>query len=285
MIKPVHYSGLEMATKTAEARVLESGGTSVHTDIINSFTAALVTIIGGLKQALDTIHANTFLSGDGKQDAVIPAFVKSWNLVDSLAGSTLSGRDKVISDLEAQIVPRPYTGGNATIDECRAREIRDDLKSSLGDAVGRQRIRNIYMKSCGTEDADPELAHALETAPGRAYLTSTDIEVGRALRAKTENPGKVKDLDIFKVLREVLDYPLMYAKRIIKDLGMPVVNLDWGKIALEQDGNVKVIKLVSMRPYVMPDIIRKNITTADAAKKAGYHKEPWDSDDNALNLQ
>ena len=282
-VSPISYSGMKLALGTGKAMVEKAGGQPIHTTVLDTFVASLVTIIDALHGNLELIYKNQNLSGSGKADASLPYYVKAWNALDDLAKSSLDERDMVISQLQAQIQPRPYSSGNPIVDELRAQEIRRELRSSLSDSAGRYKVRADYLKAC-EDGSNPQFVHACETSPAKVIITPEDQEKGRMLRARAEHPQQVRDLEIFRVLRDALDYPFSYAKRIIKDLGMPVVGLDWGRVALEQNGNSQNIKLVSMRKYIFCDIEKLNKTTEAAAAKAGYVKQPWD-DDNSLNLQ
>ncbi len=283
IMSPISYSSMKMALETGKVMVTKAGGQKIHTDVLDTFVESLVKILDACHGNLELIHKNEGLSRSGKAEASLPYFVKSWNALDDLAKANLDERDIIIDQLKKQITPRPFNSGNPIIDELRAAEIRKELKGSLADVTGRMRVRQSYLDACQNGN-NPLLCHALETAPGKAFLTTEDIEKGKMLRAKSEHPQQVRDLEIYQVLRVALDYPYMHSKRILKNLGMPIVELDWGRIALQQIDNSKTIRLVSMRKYIMHDVVGFNKTTEMAAAKAGLHKQPWD-DDNSLNLQ
>ena len=155
---------MKLALGTGKVMVEKVGGQPIHTAVLDKFVESLVKVVEDLHGNLELIYKNQGLSSSGKADASLPYFVKSWNALDDLAKASLDERDMVISQLQAQIQPRPYSSGNPIVDEMRSKEIRDELRSSLADSAGRYKVRADYLKAC-TDGSNPLFVHACETSP------------------------------------------------------------------------------------------------------------------------
>jgi len=265
------FSGITMAFGVGKARLAEVGATEAHTAQLEQYTAKLRAIIEVVMPTIQTIGRDERLSDEGKRVASREHLVRAWNGLESASDGLFRTLEQVTAQVESKITVKPYASGNPVVDEMQAKEVRDLIRP-----LEVSRVRYLYMTLCES-GADPLFLHSIETAPvSFPILPQSDIEKGRDIRARKEHPAEVREVEILKVLRNAYEYVLHYTKRVLKDLGLNSVEFDWGKIVLNP--TTGVITIGTMRPYTNAEIVKKNKTTPEKARKAGY-----DADASFLN--
>jgi len=277
------FSGVKMAADVARARFNEAGAPESYHNKVTTFEGAIRDILTRFEPIVSATSTDTSLSAQGIQKLRVQRLCQCWNAIEALAVSEYGDLEKIIRDTEAKAaLLKPYLeGGDPVLKLLQAQEVRAALRPRINDSPGRRLVMLAYQKACESGN-DALLCYAIESAPTAApILDKETIKKGKAARARAENPQAVRDAELFKLLKETLDYCLHQAKKAVIDAGLGMVNFDWGRVEfVSKEGALYEVKLLSLRPirskYVDPEGLYK--TTALKAQKAGL-----DVDEGFLN--
>ncbi len=155
------YSGLDMAQELGINRLTKAGGDATYTGQVKKLVSGIKADLGLLDAFISQTQWDATLSPTGKQLSLAQYFVKYWNDIEKLGGGLIDMATSTIAQVQAKIVVRPFSTGNAMVDFMAQKEIRDLLRANITDSKTARDIRRLYLEKCG-DASDPLFVAAVE---------------------------------------------------------------------------------------------------------------------------
>lgn len=248
----MQYAGQDLAIGVMKEDLRKISAPEAFLNRADTFAAPIKGILGKVDMVYTKYQLDASLSNSGKLIRITEALARSWNEMEAYISGELRPLDEIITGFQNKIRVAPYTGGNVVADMLIDQEVRVLLRPLIMDSEGIHKIRKLYLDRC-KDGTDPQLIRAIEQAPQSfPILTPDDIVQGRQIRAKSENPDAMRQLELYQTLRDGFNYIIYHSKNMLINSGFNVAQYDWGTVKFTEGNGACTVTPLNYRQLNSP---------------------------------